>query len=183
MKSTVDGYGSCGYVLWKLPEWEVVYAACEHIPEATINMAEYTGLIRGLRQAVNMGITELFVTGDSEKVLTQVSGRKLCHKAHLQVLLEDLKDIDSKSGRVNYLHLGRKYHGDADLLASEALRTKVGRVVCDEATTVMLEKPNKLPNAVYIPPDPGETINTSSSTTSTSSTFRRDRISRAYLVS
>jgi len=68
-----------------------------------------------------------------------------------------------------------------------ALLNPAGIVVCNldarEHPPISFEKPIKLPEAVYIPPDPGETINTSSSTTSTSSTFRRDRISRAYLVS
>ena len=156
-KPTVGGYGSCGYVLWKLPEWEVTYAACEHIPEATINIAEYTGLIRGLRQAVKLGITELFVTGDSQIVLSQVTERKMCHQAHLQVLLNEVKDLESKLDRVNYLHLVRKYNGAADLLASEALKTQMSRMVGDEATIVMLKKLNKLPEAVYIPVDIAET--------------------------
>jgi ribonuclease HI len=159
-KPTVGGYGSCGYVIWKLPKWEVAYAACDHIAEATINTAEYGGLLRGLRQAVKMGILELFVTGDSQIVLTQVTGRKMCHQAHLQILLDEVKDLSAKFDRIAYLHLVRKYNGAADLLATEALKTKEGRVANDESTKVMLQKLNKLPEAVYIPPEPDGTANT-----------------------
>jgi ribonuclease HI len=123
-KPAQDGYGSCVYVLWKLPSWDIAHAACFHIPEATINMAEYTGLIKGLQFALKLGITELFVTVDSQIILTQVTGRKQCHAAHLQVSLNEVKNIEAQIGWVNYLHLLRKYNGAADFLAAEALRTK-----------------------------------------------------------
>jgi ribonuclease HI len=87
-------------------------------------MAEYTGLIKGLQFALKLGITELFVTVDSQIILTQVTGRKQCHAAHLQVSLNEVKNIEAQIGWVNYLHLLRKYNGAADFLAAEALRTK-----------------------------------------------------------
>ena len=81
----------------------------------------------------------------------------MCHQAHLQVLLDEVKDLEAKFDRINFLHLVRKYNGAADLLATEALKTQENRVVSDEPTTVMLKKLNKLPDAVYIPTDVEET--------------------------
>ncbi len=147
------GYGSCGFVIWQLPEWSIVHAECVYIPEATINVAEYQGLISGLRKAADLGIPDLFVTGDSQIVLTQVTERKECKSPHLQLLLNEVRELELLFYKVNYLHLIRKYNGAADLLATEALKSKVSRIVDDEATQNMLIKLNKLPEAVYLPED------------------------------
>jgi hypothetical protein len=117
-------------------------------------MAEYAGLIKGLQYVLSLGITELFVTGDSQIILTQVTGRKQRHAAHLQASLNEVKIIEAKIGRVNYLHLLRRYNGAADFLAADALRTKTDRVVEDDETKAVLSNLNKLPEGVYIPDDP-----------------------------
>jgi hypothetical protein len=40
------GYGSCCFVIWNLPMWTIVHAECIYLPQATINVAEYKGLIK-----------------------------------------------------------------------------------------------------------------------------------------
>jgi ribonuclease HI len=55
--------------------WTIAHAECIYLPQATINVAEYKGLLYGLQHAVKLGIQELFVSGDSQIVLTQVTGR------------------------------------------------------------------------------------------------------------
>jgi hypothetical protein len=66
--------GSCGCVMWKLPEWQVVAARGYHLTGVTVNEAEYHGLIRGLWMAKELKLSELVVVGDSRIVIQQAQG-------------------------------------------------------------------------------------------------------------
>ena len=50
------------------------YTVSEYLPFATNNEAEYTGLIIGLKKALELGIKELEIQGDSNLVVNQVNG-------------------------------------------------------------------------------------------------------------
>ncbi|OWY92436.1 hypothetical protein PHMEG_00038572 [Phytophthora megakarya] len=41
------GYGSCAWVVWRLPEWTIVLAASAYLESTTVNVAEYTGMNNG----------------------------------------------------------------------------------------------------------------------------------------
>ncbi|POM67344.1 Hypothetical protein PHPALM_16681, partial [Phytophthora palmivora] len=56
---------SCGCILWKLPGWNVVEARGLPLKDVTVNDSEYCGLNYGLRMALEHGIHELVVVGDS----------------------------------------------------------------------------------------------------------------------
>ncbi|KAG3142041.1 hypothetical protein PC128_g24877 [Phytophthora cactorum] len=43
------GYGSCSWILWRLPEWKIVIAANAYLSSTTINLAKYTGVNNGFR--------------------------------------------------------------------------------------------------------------------------------------
>ncbi|POM65125.1 Reverse transcriptase, partial [Phytophthora palmivora] len=57
--------GSCGCILWKLPGWNVLEARGFPLKDVTVNGSEYCGLNYGLRMALERGIHELVVVGDS----------------------------------------------------------------------------------------------------------------------
>ena len=71
LKSNV---GSAGVVLWKLPEWTIVSAQGFHLENVTVNEAEYYGMLQGMRMALDMGIKELVIVGDSRIAVQQVQG-------------------------------------------------------------------------------------------------------------
>ncbi|OWY96295.1 hypothetical protein PHMEG_00033470 [Phytophthora megakarya] len=49
------GYGSCAWVVWRLPEWTIVLAASAYLESTTVNVAEYTGMNNGVRAALELG--------------------------------------------------------------------------------------------------------------------------------
>jgi ribonuclease HI len=56
------------------PEGEVLDEAAELLGRATNNVAEYRGLLLGLRRARELGATEVDVVNDSELVAKQITG-------------------------------------------------------------------------------------------------------------
>ncbi|POM80204.1 Reverse transcriptase [Phytophthora palmivora] len=76
--------GSCGCVLWQLPEWKVLDARGYILDGVTVNDAEYFGLLRGLAMARDRGIQDLVVVGDSRIVIQQVQGLINCKQPNLQ---------------------------------------------------------------------------------------------------
>ena len=56
------------------PEGEVLDEAAETLGEATNNVAEYEGVLLGLKRARALGATEVEVVNDSELVARQVMG-------------------------------------------------------------------------------------------------------------
>jgi ribonuclease HI len=56
------------------PDGEVLDEAAELLGRATNNVAEYRGLLLGLRRARELGATEVDVVNDSELVAKQITG-------------------------------------------------------------------------------------------------------------
>ena len=87
------GPAAAGAVL-STPEGEVLDEAAEAIGVATNNVAEYRGLLLGLRRARELGACEVEVVNDSELIAKQVNGiykvkhrdMKPLHAAALQAL-------------------------------------------------------------------------------------------------
>ncbi len=69
------------------------HTAAEFIPFTTNNVAEYTGLIVGLKQAAALGIRELEIRGDSNLVVKQVQGSWKVKAEHLQPLYQEAKKL------------------------------------------------------------------------------------------
>jgi ribonuclease HI len=103
------------------PGGAVVDEAAEVLGEATNNVAEYRGLLLGLRRARELGATEVEVVNDSELVARQVNGvYKVKHAAmkplHAQALAL-LAQFDAWSMR----NVPRAQNAEADALVNEAL--------------------------------------------------------------
>ncbi|KAG3056602.1 hypothetical protein PI124_g23364 [Phytophthora idaei] len=71
---TYGGYGSCSWILWRLPEWEIVIAANAYLSSTTINLAEYTGMNNGVKTAIAHGAKDLVIVGDSRLAIQQSLG-------------------------------------------------------------------------------------------------------------
>jgi ribonuclease HI len=103
------------------PDGEVLDRAAELLGEQTNNVAEYRGLLLGLRRARELGATEVDVVNDSELVARQVNGvYKVKHAAmkplHAQALAL-LAQFDAWSMR----NVPRVENAQADALVNEAL--------------------------------------------------------------
>ncbi|GMF38680.1 unnamed protein product [Phytophthora fragariaefolia] len=121
------GYGSCSWILWKLPAWDIEIAASAHLPSTTVNIAEYTGMNNGVVAALQRGVSALIIVGDSRLAIQQSMGVIACRKDALQVELARHKELTKKLNSVRYLHVVRHYNSAADSMATEALEAKAGR--------------------------------------------------------
>ncbi|KAI9981891.1 hypothetical protein PInf_009671 [Phytophthora infestans] len=92
------GYGSCSWILWRLPNWDIEIAASAYLSSTTVNIAEYTGMNNGVLAAIDRGITDLIIVGDSRLAIQQSMGVIACKKETLQVELARHKDLTNRSG-------------------------------------------------------------------------------------
>lgn len=83
----------------------------------TNNTAEYTGLIRGLKEAVERNIEKLVVKGDSLLVIKQMKGEFRVNTAHIKVLNDYAKEIEAHIPEVKYFHIPRTLNKRADELS------------------------------------------------------------------
>ncbi|MET9617324.1 bifunctional RNase H/acid phosphatase [Kitasatospora indigofera] len=106
----------------------IIAEAAEFIGHATNNVAEYKGLIAGLRAAreIDPG-AEVDVRMDSKLVVEQMSGRWKIKHPDMQPLAAEAKAVLPR-GQVSYTWIPRERNKDADRLANEAMDAgKAGR--------------------------------------------------------
>ncbi|TKH92685.1 reverse transcriptase-like protein, partial [Campylobacter jejuni] len=145
------GYGSCSWVLWSLPEWKVVIAANAYLSATTVNEAEYTGMMNGVKAAIAHGAEDLVIVGDSRLAIQQSLGVIACRKETLLALLNTHKELTANLRSVKYLHVVREYNAAADSLATEALESKVSRVILAETRKSELASLNRIQEMIYEP--------------------------------
>lgn len=117
------GYGA---VVLDARTGEVLAERGEGLGVATNNVAEYSGLLAGLRAAAEVGATEVHVRMDSKLVVEQMAGRwKIKHPA-LQPLALEAQRLARGFGRIGYEWIPRERNKHADRLANEAMDAQAG---------------------------------------------------------
>ena len=103
------------------PEGEVLDRASEFLGYATNNVAEYRGLLLGLRRAAELGADEVEVVNDSELVAKQVNG-------HYKVKHADMKPLHAEAlaalggfAKWKVRSVPRAQNKDADAMVNDAL--------------------------------------------------------------
>jgi ribonuclease HI len=114
------GPAAFGYVL-EAEDGTVLDARGEVIGVATNNVAEYRGLIAGLKQALELGVDELEVVSDSELVVRQMRGEYKVKKETLRTLNEEASDLARRLEKVSFTSVRREHNELADSLVNEAL--------------------------------------------------------------
>ncbi|MFJ6214833.1 bifunctional RNase H/acid phosphatase [Streptomyces sp. NPDC092296] len=106
----------------------IIAEAAEYIGRATNNVAEYRGLIAGLRAAHAIDPdAEIAVRMDSKLVVEQMSGRWKIKHPDMQPLAAEARTVFPRS-QVSYSWIPRERNKDADRLANEAMDAgKAGR--------------------------------------------------------
>lgn len=103
------------------PDGEVVGEAAEALGRATNNVAEYRGLLLGLRRARELGATEVDVVNDSELVAKQVAGAYKVKDPRMRALhAEALAELGAFE-RWSIRSVPRAQNADADALVNQAL--------------------------------------------------------------
>jgi ribonuclease HI len=114
------GPAAAGAVI-STPDGEVLDEAAEAIGVATNNVAEYRGLLLGLRHARALGASEVEVVNDSELVAKQVNGTyKVKHPDMKPLHAAALKALDGFE-RWSIRSVPRAQNAGADALVNQAL--------------------------------------------------------------
>jgi probable phosphoglycerate mutase len=114
------GPSAFGYVI-EAEDGTVLAAHGEAIGVATNNVAEYSGLVAGLRAALELQVSELDVISDSELLVKQMRGEYKVKNAALRELSVEAGRLARQLGNVEYRHVLRAHNELADQLVNEAL--------------------------------------------------------------
>ncbi|KAG6619905.1 reverse transcriptase [Phytophthora cinnamomi] len=113
--------GSCGCILWQVPGWEVLDARGFILEDVTVNDAEYHGLLKGLSLALEHGILDIVVVGDSRIAIQQAQGLLYCNQPNLQRKLAEYEVLKTWFKSVRLIHVKREFNQAADYLTSKTL--------------------------------------------------------------
>jgi ribonuclease HI len=118
------GYGAV--VLDPVTE-EVLAERAEGLGITTNNVAEYQGLIAGLRAAIELGATEVEVRMDSKLVVEQMSGRWQVKHPSMKPLALEAGRLVRELGSVRFGWIPRARNSRADTLANRAMDKQAAR--------------------------------------------------------
>lgn len=93
---------------------------------ATNNVAEYFGLIRGLKRAIKMNIDVLIVKGDSQLIIKQMTGQYQVKSESMIELYNIAKEFEKQFENIIYSHVYRKCNKRADQLSNEGILKGAG---------------------------------------------------------
>jgi ribonuclease HI len=103
------------------PGGHVVAKIGKFLGESTNNVAEYTGLILGLKRARAMGIKELDVFSDSELLVKQLAGDYAVKADHLKPLYDEAQALLRGFPDVHVAHIPREENAAADEMSNRAI--------------------------------------------------------------
>jgi len=93
----------------------------EFMNHATNNQAEYTGLLIGLKAAVELQIKNILIEGDSQLVIYQTEGKWKVSNDTLKVLHAEIKELLHSFDFVAIRHVRREYNKYADKITNNVL--------------------------------------------------------------
>lgn len=107
---------------------KTLFAGGYFMGHATNNVAEYTGLLRGLEQAQALGAKSVRAFSDSELMVSQINGVYRVKNAGLKPLFEKATGLIGRFAKFQITHVRREKNKQADLLVNQAVdaRRNVG---------------------------------------------------------
>ncbi len=92
-----------------------------YLGSTTNNIAEYTGLVKALEHALELGATVVIVNSDSELMVKQMRGEYRVKNPGLQELYRQAVELRKRFDSVTIKHVYREQNTQADALCNEAL--------------------------------------------------------------
>jgi len=118
------GPAGAGIVIRSKADDSVVYKGGVFLGHATNNVAEYSGLIAGLRAAVELDATFVEVFSDSELLVRQLNGLYRVKNAGLKPLCRQALELSDTFESCTFTHVRREQNTAADKLANLAINAK-----------------------------------------------------------
>lgn len=112
------GRAGAGAVLYK--NKKTIKKISEYLGTSTNNVAEYTGLILGLQEVLNLKEKNVVVYMDSELVVNQMKGIYKVRDKNLYVFHVLVKHLAGLLDNCQFKHKNREYNEVADSLAKRA---------------------------------------------------------------
>jgi ribonuclease HI len=103
------------------PDGHIVAKVGKFLGEETNNVAEYMGLIIGLKRAKAMGIKELDVLADSELMVRQLNGDYAVKAEHLKPLHDEVQALLKAFSVIEIRHIPREENAQADAMSNRAI--------------------------------------------------------------
>ncbi|MCF7958451.1 MAG: ribonuclease HI family protein [Phycisphaerae bacterium] len=101
-----------------------LFAGGFYLGNATNNVAEYTGLLRGMEIAGELGGTDLEILCDSELIVKQVNGQYKVKNANLRPYYEQIVSLKDRFKNVTVRHIYRSDNTEPDALVNKSLDVK-----------------------------------------------------------
>lgn len=117
------GPGAGAYVITNA-DGTVICGKGVFISHATNNIAEYTGMLEGLKAAAAMGAGTVNVFSDSELMVKQINGQYKVKSDNLKDLYSDCMDVLLGFSSWKVTHIYRDDNKKADKLANKAMDAK-----------------------------------------------------------
>jgi ribonuclease HI len=114
------GPAGAGAVLFDA-EGNVLERLGRSLGRQTNNVAEYQGLLLGVRRAAELGAEELEVVADSELMVRQLSGRYQVRSPALRRLHEEAVALLKGFRKVKLIHVPRAKNVEADEMSNRAI--------------------------------------------------------------
>ncbi|MCA1712446.1 MAG: bifunctional RNase H/acid phosphatase [Actinobacteria bacterium] len=138
------GYGA---VVKDAVTGDVLAERAAGIGTATNNVAEYGGLIAGLKAALDLEPAEVEVRMDSKLVVEQMSGRWQVKHPSMKPLAREAAALVAQLPRVRFAWIPREQNKHADRLANEAMDAAArGEVWSLDAADTFLQQAAAMPN-------------------------------------
>uniref|UniRef100_A0A5B7CCX0 RNase H type-1 domain-containing protein n=1 Tax=Davidia involucrata TaxID=16924 RepID=A0A5B7CCX0_DAVIN len=121
------GPAGAGAVL-RAEDGSLVYRLREGVGIATNNVAEYRGVILGLKYALKKGFKHIRVQGDSKLVCMQIQGLWKTKNQNMADLCKLAKELVDKFVSFQIRHVERDFNSEADAQANLGVLLKNGEV-------------------------------------------------------
>jgi ribonuclease HI len=115
------GHAGCGAALFTTDSSVAMDTDSAYLGVATSNVAEYQGLILGLKLAYNHGIRVVDIRGDSNLVINQLNSDWKVNNEKLKALLATVHSMLPKFDEWNASHVYREQNSVADGLVNDAI--------------------------------------------------------------
>lgn len=118
------GISTSGAVLFDSNNSKVLFEVGEYIGHATNNQAEYTGLIIGLKKAIEFGFMDILIEGDSLLVINQTIGKWKVNNDILRGLNTEVKELLTRFNSIGIRHVYRENNKYSDRITNDVLKSK-----------------------------------------------------------
>ena len=99
-----------------------IWGACDFVgKKETNNMAEYAGLILGMKEASHRNIRKIAIKGDSQLVIKQMRGEYKVKSENLLHSFTQAKKLEKDFEVITYDHVYRNENKRADELSNDGL--------------------------------------------------------------